>query len=444
MRNSIFVLFLLFTIPNTNAQDYSISFTGVGDTNVVSSVRVDNLTTGNSVTLNSGDTLHLKYSLGFVHPDIEKNRIQLYPNPTNDQSILTFVTSEQENTVISIVDLSGKTVYQTNILLSAGTHSFRISGVNPGIFFVNVTAKNFHHSVKLICQGSSKSHTEIEIVSFNENAGDSPYKSTVSSINMQYTEGDILLFKGTTGPYSAIITDTPGSSKTLTFNFVSCNDYDGNNYTTVEIGDQTWMAENLKAKHFKDGTEIALVENNSDWNILSYTSKAYCYYVNSVSYGNTFGALYTWAAAMNGDESSELNPSGVQGACPCGWHLPSDEEWMELEMYLGMTYEEAYGLGWRGTNEGDKLKTTNGWFNNGNGTNASGFSALPGGSRINALFVDLTEKTCFWSTTEYFNNHNLAFNRSLSYLYSQIGWFSANHYYGYPKNYGLSVRCIKD
>jgi hypothetical protein len=175
MRNSIFVLFLLFTILNTNAQDYSISFAGVGDTNVVSSVRVDNLTTGNSVTLNSGDTLHLKSSIGIVEQDSEKNQLLLYPNPMNDQSILTFVTSEQENTVISIVDLSGKTVYQTNILLLAGTHCFRISGVNPGIFFVNVAAKNFHHSVKLIYQGPSKSHTEIEIVSFNENAGDSPY-----------------------------------------------------------------------------------------------------------------------------------------------------------------------------------------------------------------------------------------------------------------------------
>ena len=147
---------------------------------------------------------------------------------------------------------------------------------------------------------------------------------------------------------------------------------------------------------------------------------------------------------MKGAQSSDMNPSNVQGACPCGWHMPSDEEWIELEMYLGMSHEEAYALGWRGSDEGDKLKTAFGWYNDGNGTNTSGFSALPGGSRKNGLFDGLTKTTIFWSSTEYFNITHLAFNRSLSYLYSQVGWFSAAHYYGYPKNFGRSVRCLKD
>lgn len=224
----------------------------------------------------------------------------------------------------------------------------------------------------------------------------------------------------------------------------SVKDFDGNTYRTVKIGNQWWMAENLKTKHFADGIEIRMVESNPDWKNLSYTDKAYCYYDNSLINAERFGALYTWAAAMNGAATSELNPSNVQGICPCGWHLPSDAEWIELEMFLGMSFLEADAFGWRGTDEGDQMKTTSGWFNGGNGTNTSGFSALPGGERLAGPFTGITEITRFWSTTEYINLTHLAFNRSLSYKYSQVGWFSANHLYGFPKNFGFSVRCVKN
>ena len=94
------------------------------------------------------------------------------------------------------------------------------------------------------------------------------------------------------------------------------DDYDGNTYKTVKIGTQWWMAENMKSTHFSDGTEISLIENNASWGNLDFSDKAYCYYDDSVSRANTYGALYTWAAAMNGAESSELTPSYVQGVCP--------------------------------------------------------------------------------------------------------------------------------
>jgi uncharacterized protein (TIGR02145 family) len=444
MRKPWLLIFLLLTIAKTHAQDYRISFAAIGDTNVVSNVKVENLTRGNSVFLNSGDTLHLKSSLGIDSQDIEDDRIHLYPNPMKDQTILTFVSTDENSTAFSIVDLSGKTVYRTLLILSPGKHSLRISGIDPGIYLVKVTAKNYSRAIKLISESSSKSQAEIVVISFDESTGNLPLKSAETTTEMLYSDGDLLLFRATAGPYSTVLTDIPTNSKTITFGFSSCNDYDGNHYTTALIGNQTWMAENLKSTHFSDGTEINQVQSNSEWGNLSYSDQAYCYYDNSISNGNTFGALYTWAAAMNGAESSELSPSDVQGACPCGWHLPSDAEWMELEMFLGMTYEEAYGLGWRGTDEGDKLKSASGWFNDGNGTNSSGFSALPGGSRMNDLFSGLGQTTCYWSTTEYFNITYLAFNRSLSYLNSQIGFFSASHYYGYPKNYGLSIRCVKD
>jgi len=108
---------------------------------------------------------------------------------------------------------------------------------------------------------------------------------------------------------------------------LTVTDYDGNTYNTVQIGNQVWMAENLKVTHYSDGTEIQLVEDKSAWETLSHTDKAYCYYNNISSNGKTYGALYTWAAVMNGAGSSNTNPGRVQGVCPDGWHLPSDAKW---------------------------------------------------------------------------------------------------------------------
>jgi uncharacterized protein (TIGR02145 family) len=223
------------------------------------------------------------------------------------------------------------------------------------------------------------------------------------------------------------------------------NDYDGNTYKTVKIGNQWWMAENLRTTHFSDGTPIPLIENNISWANLEFSDKAYCYYDNSIIQANTYGVLYTWAAAMNGAKSSENTPSQVQGVCPSCWHLPSDNEWIVLEMQLGMSYDEAWLFGWRGVNEGTKMKARKGWDNNGNGTNSSGFSAFPAGLRnIQGQFIDVGKATHFWSSTEYINNTTLAFNRKLDYNHSGVGWFHGSHYYGYPKYYGFSVRCVKD
>jgi len=444
MEKYIVVLFLLFTLPKIQAQDYLISFSASGDTNELSLINVENLRSGAAVTLNAGEVLHLKSVLGVEMPDLYKTGILVYPNPITDEAFLTFTAPENDHIIIRLVGLSGNTVCRISKMVLQGEHCFRISGINSGMYFLTVSGTNYEFTTKLISTAKRVSQPEIEYFSYDNQITAEPLKSNISTVEMQYNEGDLMLFKGRSGQLSSIITDVPINSKTVNFNFLSCMDFDGNTYPTVTIGTHTWMAENLKTTHFTNGTEIPLVESDLIWDNLNYTDKAYCFYDNSATNAAKYGALYTWPAAMNGAESTEANPSYIQGACPCGWHLPSDAEWMELEMFLGMTYEEAYELGWRGTDEGDKLKASRGWFEDGNGTNSSGFSALPGGSRMNDLFSGLGQTTCYWSTTEYFNITYLAFNRSLSYFYSQIGFFSASHYYGYPKNYGLSVRCIKD
>jgi len=231
----------------------------------------------------------------------------------------------------------------------------------------------------------------------------------------------------------AYATNNNGTTYGNEVSFVARNiiaDYDGNIYGIVTIGSQTWMAENLKVTHYADGTAIPLVTDNSAWANLAdnNTDDAYCYYNNDAN--SQYGALYTWAAAMNGAASSTANPSGVQGACPDGWHLPSDAEWTELVNFIAAD-------GYSGT-EGTALKSTTGWVSDGNGTDIYGFTALPGGYRTNSSgsFYSAGSDGFWWSSSEL--SSTLAFNRSLHSNNAEVSRGSSN------KSYGFSVRCIKD
>ena len=220
-------------------------------------------------------------------------------------------------------------------------------------------------------------------------------------------------------------------------------DYDGNTYNTIEIGNQWWMASNLETTHYADGTEIPLVESISSWDALGSGHIAYCYY-NNDSNGEafTYGALYTWAAALNGVGSSDNNPSGIQGVCPDGWHIPSDSEWKELETYLGMAQADADTTGPRGLYIGSKLAINaslwaDGTLKANDSFGTSGFMALPGGGRrYDGTFGHLGDNANFWSATE--RDTAVAWGRHIYSIYSTV------HRYSNVKSDGFSVRCVKD
>lgn len=215
---------------------------------------------------------------------------------------------------------------------------------------------------------------------------------------------------------------TLGQSGTVT-------DIDNNTYKTIEIGNQVWMAENLKTTKYSDGTEIPLTNTTAAWNELTTTSKAYCLYNDDINNKETYGALYTWPAAMNGAVSSTANPSGVQGVCPTSWHLPSDAEWTELKIYLG-----GDGIA------GGKLKETGTthWLSPNEGaTNESGFTALPGGWRDSlGDFYSIGYYGAWWSASE--NSTSTACQQSVNNSQSGISGDCLN------KNHGFSVRCLRD
>jgi uncharacterized protein (TIGR02145 family) len=211
---------------------------------------------------------------------------------------------------------------------------------------------------------------------------------------------------------------------------------DNQTYKTVKIGNKVWMAENLKATFYADSTPLADGTGVGDLTG-QYSAKYWFAYNNDLGHKDYYGLLYTWTAVMNSAPGSDSNPSGVQGICPSGWHVPSDSEWKELEMYLGMSQAEADNTEWRGTDEGTKLKSTVGWNSGGNGSNTSGFTAIPAGFRYyDGNFGSLGIGAFFWNSTEL---HSYEANgRLLLYNYTNV--YRDTDF----KGCGFSVRCVKN
>lgn len=206
---------------------------------------------------------------------------------------------------------------------------------------------------------------------------------------------------------------------------------DGNVYKTVNIGTQVWMAENLKYLPSVVGP-LTGSETNPYYYVYGYDGTSVSAAKATPNY-NTYGVLYNWTAAMAGSASSEADPSGVQGICPAGWHLPSDAEWETLvpwqpeedESVAGGILKETGDVHWNDPNTG--------------ATNQTGFTALPGGLRSgspNPNFSNIKNYGYFWSTAD--NSSIFGGVRGLSYDNSKVIW------YGISKEFGHSVRCVKD
>ncbi len=202
---------------------------------------------------------------------------------------------------------------------------------------------------------------------------------------------------------------------------------DGKTYHTVKIGEQWWMAENLRETQYRDGTVIPNVTDNSEWD--TWNSPAWRVFDDDESNADTYGYLYNWFAVVD-----------TQNIAPKGWHVSTDADWKALERYLGMGETDVEDTGWRGTAEGGKLKAagTTYWliFNIG-ATNESGFTALPAGlCDYDGLFTEKGSYAYFWTASEY--GLSSAWCRSLFSYLSSIKRSHRN------KNNGFAVRLVRD
>ena len=223
----------------------------------------------------------------------------------------------------------------------------------------------------------------------------------------------------------------PGDCGTLVF-----SDYDGNPYGTVQIGDQCWMRENLRTTHYANGMPIPAYSGS--------TSNTEPYY-NGQNNDNLelYGLYYNWPAAMNRATNSDANPSGVQGVCPQGWHLPSSAEWNQLKQFLNSNSEYLCNntADW----DAKALSSQTEWNsyyssctpgNNPSTNNATGFNAYPTGYFSGLSCYDRYYRASFWCTSQSDQNYS---------YYGTIYYGNRNfHMPTTSKYYSLSVRCVKD
>ncbi len=224
----------------------------------------------------------------------------------------------------------------------------------------------------------------------------------------------------TSGSVTGNIEFNPGLS------YGEVSDTDGNTYKTIIIGDQNWMAENLRTTKYNDGTDIPLVSGTSEW--INMSSPGYCWYLNDEEkYKNIYGALYNWHAVNTGN------------LCPDGWHVPDDSEWAALAAFTGG--ESVAG------NYLKEADLTHWIMTKSSITNSSGFTALPGGTRWGVVtepvkyYSDMGYSGYFWSATGFVET-DTGFNGA--YSRTAISNSDTFEQSSFTKSQGLSVRCIQD
>lgn len=279
----------------------------------------------------------------------------------------------------------------------------------------NVTATNGGAITERgICWGTSENPTvDDEFLAADLGDGTGEFTADLTGLTM-----------GTTYYVRAYAENSAGISygDAVAFNTL-LRDADDNLYEVVRIGSALWMAENLATTHFNDDAVIQTGYSNAQW--IALATPAYCWYGDSPANKELYGALYNWFAANNAN------------ICPTGWHVPSDADFIALEVALGMDAATAATRSWRGDDEGTQLKSSSGWAAM-PGTNSSGFNGVPAGFRIytDGTFKQAGEVAYFWSTTS--DSGERAMSRQLDNQHENVERAAS------MKVAGKSIRCVKN
>jgi len=241
---------------------------------------------------------------------------------------------------------------------------------------------------------------------------------------LQCNTGDTLKLTGKSGNYRTVVMLVPNQNQTVTFTFVDCTDADGNHYAVVQIGTQLWMAENLKATKYRDGTSIPNLSDSALWH--NATTGGYCDYHNIASEGAQYGHLYNWYAA-----DTTLN------IAPVGWHVSTDAEWTALINFLG-------GLSTAGQKIKENCNTRWAYLDSTWGKNTCGFTALctnfrnGKGANIDWSMAPNNDHDSFiWTSTNF--SSTTAYVNALRYCYRDVWRCNC-----VSKAMGACIRCVKD
>jgi len=377
------------------------------------SIKVKNLNQGTDTVLFWPDTvLILDYQVEIA--EINKGKVdfqvsQNYPNPVIDQTTLSLYMPEKGEVNMVITDILGRQVVNTNMVLEEGSHSFKFTPGSGEMFLFTARWNSNSSSIKILnTRNNSDCANLFEYIGINNSFTE--LKTIKNTQNLSFTLGEDLLCIGYANGLESGMIKSPESSETYVFQYatnIPCPGtptvtYEGQIYNTIQICSQCWFKENL---NFETG--------NSWW------------YNNSSANGDIYGRLYDFNTALT--------------ACPIGWHLPTHDEWKILE---GVA-DTQFGIGspewdeqWlRGYDAGIRLRSITGWLQN-TGTDAFGFSGLPGGKKEGSSFNHLNDTGYWWSDTD--SSYKGRWAHVL--YYNDDGITS----YGFYEGRGLSVRCLKD
>lgn len=358
-----------------------------------------------------------------------------YPSYKNNETATTLATADITISGVSnpSVQYVGHTNQSVTFKSTSGKNesfSYKVKVTKEGFVeektlsaLVKVNCPTITFSTNMGADGSiAIQNVQGGVAPYMYSLANSPYQSNIIFVG-PYVSGNSYLVK-VKDANNCETTETRIISKEPCGNFANITDArDGEVYKIVQIGSQTWFAENLRASKYRNNAPITNITDNTQWT--NNTSGGWCYNKNDPAYNGVYGKLYNWYAVVNAAQ-----------ICPAGWHVPTYAEWTTLVNYLGGT-EVA----------GGKMKTTGtqywvGGYDtpfNKDATNSSCFSALPGGSRDQfGDFGSPGSMASFWSVTESGTINNYVWTCNLRYETGGSDLYDSN------KKFGLSVRCLKD
>ena len=450
------------------SQTVTLTFTGRNAANhymQLDRVVITNQTKGWSETIYWPDTTLIMQNVTGIDESVANDGFGLSqnnPNPFNGTTDVNLTVADAGAVTLEIVDGNGRIVGANNYSpLPTGTHQFRVSLSVAGTYVMTARQNGKTSSIKMVCNGAGNGNR----IEYTGTVGANDYSPlpkshTRGTTTNPFSFGDQMEYVG----YATLngeevesqhITQMQNASQTFALLFPvaspfdghSCSaerfitDFDNNIYNTVQIGNQCWMRENLRTTHYANGDTILeggeLYSSNQPYRYTPHND------VNTIS---TYGYRYNWNAVMHGANSSETNPSGVQGICPDGWHVPSIAEWQQLSDYVSSVY--AYRCDERESYIAKALASATDWGitnttfdcaigNNTEANNATGFSALPAGI-TDPDFNGFEFCTVFWSATVADEEYNFSWFRS---LFSPSAIMDV---WQRPQYSGFSVRCVRD
>ena len=390
---------------------------------------------------------------------------QNHPNPFNGTTDVLLVVADAGAVTLEITDVDGRAVVPAmdfSTVVRANNHSphqFRITLSATGTYVMSARQNGKTASIKMVNNGGGNGN-KIEYAGNVETwctASLLPKSHTRGAVTHPFDLGDVMEYAGyaaINGRMDTVIISQPLSDSqefVMTFEGVQTDglpcsgiptltDINGNVYNTVLVGSQCWMKENLRVRKFPDNTEIAQGA--------TYSTDGPYYFDDSESDIPLAerGYLYNWSAAMHGAVSSSAVPSGVQGICPNGWHLPSEAEWEALKDYVSAQPEYTCG---GNTSNIAKSVASESWWNSYNGgcnpgdqraspNNDTGFSAVPAGTLGVYGYDDAGHLAHFWSATEHSDYTAAAIYYSLDYDTNDFSRATT------VKERRASVRCLRD